>query len=111
MSGYIYQTMPKMEANSVQESTSLAMNRAGKVIDNLRFRLSVFQSDLKIEQDALRGYESSDIFTSIASLSDEVFSALRFACNELNAISVDQFKEQLEKMRPQIEKARAEMLK
>lgn len=31
--------------------------------------------------------------------------------NELNAISVDQFKEQLEKMRPQIEKARAEMLK
>ncbi len=87
MSGYIYQTMPKMEANSVQESTSLAMSRAGKVIDNLRFRLSVFQSDLKIEQDALRGCESSDIFTSIASLSDEVFSALRFACNELNAIS------------------------
>ena len=31
--------------------------------------------------------------------------------NELNAISVDQFKEQLEKMRPQIEKARGEMLK
>ena len=87
MSGYIYQTMPKMEANSVQESTSLAMNRAGKVIDNLRFRLSVFQSDLKIEQDALRGCESSDAFTSIASLSDEVFSALRLACNELNSIS------------------------
>ena len=31
--------------------------------------------------------------------------------NELNAISVDQLKEQLEKMRPQIEKARGEMLK
>ena len=31
--------------------------------------------------------------------------------NELNAISVDQLKEQLERMRPQIEKARGEMLK
>ena len=31
--------------------------------------------------------------------------------NELNAISVDQLKEHLERMRPQIEKARSEMLK
>ena len=87
MNGYAYQIMPKMEADAVQESTLLAIKKAEKLIDNLRFRLNVFQSDLTIEQNVIRNSEACELFTSIVSLSDEVFSALRSACNQLNSIS------------------------
>lgn len=87
MNGYAYQIMPRMEADAVQESTLLAIKSAEKLIDNLRFRLNVFQSDLAIEQNAIRNSEACELFTSIVSLSDEVFSALRSACNQLNSIS------------------------
>ena len=56
---------------------------------------------LKIALDDLATYDQN-----IKAI-DELLAPL----NELNAISVDQLKEQLEVMRPQIEKARAEMLK
>lgn len=87
MNGYAYQIMPRMEADAVQESTLLAIKKAEKLIDNLRFRLNVFQSDLTIEQNVIRNSEACELFTSIVSLSDEVFSALRSACNQLNSIS------------------------
>lgn len=87
MNGYAYQIVPRMEANAVQESTLLAIKNAEKLIDNLRFRLNVFQSDLTIEQNVIRNSEACELFTSIVSLSDEVFSALRSACNQLNSIS------------------------
>ena len=87
MNGYAYQIVPRMEANAVQESTLLAIKKAEKLIDNLRFRLNVFQSDLTIEQNVIRNSEACELFTSIVSLSDEVFSALRSACNQLNSIS------------------------
>ena len=87
MNGYAYQIVPRMEANAVQESTILAIKKAEKLIDNLRFRLNVFQSDLTIEQNVIRNSEACELFTSIVSLSDEVFSALRSACNQLNSIS------------------------
>ena len=87
MNGYAYQIMPKMEADAVQESTLLAIKKAEKLIDNLRIRLNVFQSDLTIEQNVIRNSEACELFTSIVSLSDEVFSALRSACNQLNSIS------------------------
>lgn len=87
MNGYAYQIMPRMEADAVQESTLLAIKKAEKLIENLRFRLNVFQSDLTIEQNVIRNSEACELFTSIVSLSDEVFSALRSACNQLNSIS------------------------
>ena len=87
MNGYSYQVMPKMEADAVQESTLLAIKGAEKLIDNLRFRLNVFQSDLAIEQNVIRNSKACELFTSMVSLSDEVFSALRYTCNQLNSIS------------------------
>ena len=87
MGEYFYQTMPKMEADAVQESTVSTIKKAKKVADNLRFRLNIFQNDLEIEQNVTRNREASEVFTNTVSLSDEVFSTLRFACSELNSIS------------------------
>jgi len=56
---------------------------------------------LKLSLDDLATYDNN-----IKAL-DELLAPL----NELNAISVDQFREQLNKMKPQIEAARAELLK
>jgi len=87
MSSYIYHTIPQMEADAVQQCVASSIHKARKIADNLRFRLKVFESDWEIEQSMIRNCGTSEVFTCAQSLSDEVFSALRFACNELNALS------------------------
>ena len=87
MSHYSYMTIPRMEADAVQESTSAAICRARKIADNLSLRMKTFESDLEIEQNIIRSSGSPEVFTRAVSLSDEVFSSLRNACNELNAAS------------------------
>ena len=87
MSHYSYMTIPRMEADAVQESTSAAIRRARKIADNLSLRMKIFESDLEIEQNMIRSSGSSEVFTRAVSLSDEVFSSMRNACNELNAAS------------------------
>ena len=87
MSHYSYMTIPRMEADAVQESTSAAIRRARKIADNLSLRMKTFESDLEIEQNMIRSGGSPEVFTRAVSLSDEVFSSLRNACNELNAAS------------------------
>ena len=87
MGGYQYQTIPKIEADAVHGNTVFAVERAMKIADSLKYRLGIFISDLEIEQEMIRKCETSEVFTCTASLSDEVFSALRYACSELSAIS------------------------
>ena len=87
MSGYLYQTMQKMETDAVHENTVSAVNKAMKIADILKYRLGIFMSDLEIEERMIQSCEGSDVFTSTASLSDAVFSTLRYACSELNSIS------------------------
>ena len=40
MSHYSYMTIPRMEADAVQESTSAAIRRARKIADNLSLRMN-----------------------------------------------------------------------
>lgn len=87
MSGNNYQILPRVEADAIQESTAITMKKAEKLIDNLKFRLGILQSNLTIEQNVIRDSEAYELFTNIAFLSDEVFSALRSACNQLNSLS------------------------
>ena len=87
MGGYHYQTIPKIEADAVHGNTVSAVDKAMKIADSLKYRLGIFNSDLEIEQEMLRKCQGGEVFTCTGSLSDEVFSALRYACSELNALS------------------------
>lgn len=87
MSGYDYQVIPKNEAHAVQTNTISAVQKALKIADSLKYRIGVLQNDLEIEEGMIRRCEKSEVFTCISSLSDEVFSATRYACHELNAVS------------------------
>lgn len=88
MSAYLYHTIPKMEADTVEECVTASIHKAKKIAENLRSRLSIFESNLEIEREMIRNCGTSEVFTCAPSLSDEVFSALRFACNELNTLSI-----------------------
>ena len=57
MSHYSYMTIPRMEADAVQESTSAAIRRARKIADNLSLRMKTFESDLEIEQNMIRSVQ------------------------------------------------------
>lgn len=105
MKDYFYQTTPRMEADAILKSTASAMKKASKVMDNLRFRLGVFQSDLEIEKGVVQRCESSEVFTNAPSLADEVYSALRFACNELTSVSCNPPAAEM-RMDPETEKKR-----
>ena len=60
MSHYSYMTIPRMEADAVQESTSAAIRRARKIADNLSLRMKTFESDLEIEQNMIRSSGSPE---------------------------------------------------
>ena len=87
MGGYHYQTIPRTEADAVHMNTVNTVEKAIKIADSLKYRLGIFRSDLEIEQTMIRKCNAAEVFTCTGSLSDEVFSALRYACSELNAIS------------------------
>ena len=87
MRSFDYMKMSKYEADAVRKSAASTLEEGHTIANKLLSRIRNLESNLDIEKKALDASNSLEIHTNILSISDEVYTALRLAANDLQYLS------------------------
>ena len=83
-----YRILPCVDADAVRKSTASAIQQGTMYAEKLATRLKVLGGNLEIEASMIDRCRDETIMTNIQEISDDVFSAIRVAANNLYRTSL-----------------------